>query len=468
MKKIYLIIILLICVVFSNAQTVKFMTTNDKTLEKVTSVNGLGYRLVGSRPAFFGAIGLGASDFSNEYQAINGNAQFAHIQSYFNNGGFGATGRFAFVGGGSNVSSGNYSATFGLGNLNSGSSAFATGQGNMVTQLFSIVSGSANKLLVGANNNQSMAVFGQGIYTTGTRGIVVGYNNTVKGGFQNAIFGSSNTVDSLYQGQAGTSITSQSVGAIGTTSSRLKGAYILVAGAGNVTLEDAYASSVIGGITDTIQQSSHSNIIGGWENKIKGDINLVATTESFKHSTYSSNIIGSMNSKIEGRNYNIGIYNSFKSKMTPSKTRGTNYQLNSVLIASEESSLDTVSGALVQGFDNHANNHGQVIIGNLAEVDARIATNSPQVKIFKIGGGSGTRTTPNVDRVRKDIFTVKLNGDVMSAGTNTASQFILSDLNTAPASATATGTKGEIRITSTYVYVCIATNTWVRSPLTTW
>ena len=49
-----------------------------------------------------------------------------------------------------------------------------------------------------------------------------------------------------------------------------------------------------------------------------------------------------------------------------------------------------------------------------------------------------------------------------------SSQFNLSALNTAPASATATGTTGEIRITSTFIYVCTATNTWVRASLSTW
>lgn len=57
-------------------------------------------------------------------------------------------------------------------------------------------------------------------------------------------------------------------------------------------------------------------------------------------------------------------------------------------------------------------------------------------------------------------------------GITTATQYKLSALNTAPASATATGTLGEIRITATYIYICTATNTatntWVRSPLATW
>lgn len=49
-----------------------------------------------------------------------------------------------------------------------------------------------------------------------------------------------------------------------------------------------------------------------------------------------------------------------------------------------------------------------------------------------------------------------------------ATQFKISALNTAPASATATGTIGEVRITANYIYVCTATNTWVRASLSTW
>jgi hypothetical protein len=57
---------------------------------------------------------------------------------------------------------------------------------------------------------------------------------------------------------------------------------------------------------------------------------------------------------------------------------------------------------------------------------------------------------------------------VANNGGFVAPSFTLTDLNTAPASSTATGTKGEIRITSTYIYICTATNTWVRAALSTW
>jgi surface protein len=49
-----------------------------------------------------------------------------------------------------------------------------------------------------------------------------------------------------------------------------------------------------------------------------------------------------------------------------------------------------------------------------------------------------------------------------------ADSYSVKTLNTAPSSATATGTTGEIRYTSSYIYVCTATNTWKRTALSTW
>lgn len=59
------------------------------------------------------------------------------------------------------------------------------------------------------------------------------------------------------------------------------------------------------------------------------------------------------------------------------------------------------------------------------------------------------------------------NGVLFSEGI-TSTQYRISSLNTAPSSATATGITGEIRITAGFIYVCTATNTWVRTALATW
>jgi hypothetical protein len=57
--------------------------------------------------------------------------------------------------------------------------------------------------------------------------------------------------------------------------------------------------------------------------------------------------------------------------------------------------------------------------------------------------------------------------DVLLRNIN-ASQYNITALNTAPSSTTATGITGEIRYTADFIYVCIATNTWKRSALSTW
>jgi hypothetical protein len=37
-----------------------------------------------------------------------------------------------------------------------------------------------------------------------------------------------------------------------------------------------------------------------------------------------------------------------------------------------------------------------------------------------------------------------------------------------PASSTATGTKGEVKYDASYVYICIATNSWIRITRAAW
>ncbi len=83
-----------------------------------------------------------------------------------------------------------------------------------------------------------------------------------------------------------------------------------------------------------------------------------------------------------------------------------------------------------------------------------IAIQRPVAGLLAItNGGSGAVTDSMLRDIRlRNLSALGLN---VTAGT-------------APASATATGTAGEIRITSTFIYYCTATNTWVRSALTTW
>ena len=75
-----------------------------------------------------------------------------------------------------------------------------------------------------------------------------------------------------------------------------------------------------------------------------------------------------------------------------------------------------------------------------------------------------------------DDNTVTFGNDLYDTAITGASVYIsnigslrLKAMQVAPATATSTGTVGMIRITATHIYVCTATNTWVRTGLlTTW
>ena len=95
------------------------------------------------------------------------------------------------------------------------------------------------------------------------------------------------------------------------------------------------------------------------------------------------------------------------------------------------------------------------VTGNVI-ANQNIYTNGNLLQIS--AGGNGATVIQINDSQGK--FT--LNGEVE------VESLSVSSLNTAPASATATGTLGEIRYTADYIYVCTATNTWKRTSLSTW
>ena len=63
---------------------------------------------------------------------------------------------------------------------------------------------------------------------------------------------------------------------------------------------------------------------------------------------------------------------------------------------------------------------------------------------------------------------VDARGDSVDLELGTSGIFSISTFATAPASASAGGTIGTVIITATHIYVCSASNTWVRTALTTW
>jgi len=141
--------------------------------------------------------------------------------------------------------------------------------------------------------------------------------------------------------------------------------------------------------------------------------------------------------------------------------------INGIGIVGISSNYNGVYGYSNQGagvFGKSENNSAGVF-------DIPLSNNSNVVDFRRAGVSQG-----NVDKegnlIIKRIIVNKTDYNELDKlqvnGSALCTQYKISALNTAPATATSTGTLGEIRVTGTHIYVCIATNTWVRTALTTW
>ena len=117
----------------------------------------------------------------------------------------------------------------------------------------------------------------------------------------------------------------------------------------------------------------------------------------------------------------------------------------------------TAIGESTTAFGRSSTSMGQFNILNTGDnATVYAATNTA----FSIGNGTNSSS-------RSDAFKVLFNGTTIIAGSVTSESLNVTALNAVPASATAAGTLGSIRLTADYIYVCVATNTWKRVFLAT-
>jgi hypothetical protein len=140
---------------------------------------------------------------------------------------------------------------------------------------------------------------------------------------------------------------------------------------------------------------------------------------------------------------------------------GSSNPLNKLTVVANDVFFQDSSGQLVITGATDINKSlsiGFDTTSNYAYMQSMLKGTSARPLILQPFGGnviSGTTTDNGVDKLQ-------VNGTILGT------QYKISALNTAPASTTALGTLGEIRVTATHIYVCTATNTWVRTALATW
>jgi hypothetical protein len=135
---------------------------------------------------------------------------------------------------------------------------------------------------------------------------------------------------------------------------------------------------------------------------------------------------------------------------------GTNVLLNNTIGGSNVGIGNSAGRYIADGTTPLTITKNSVFLGANTRALADNQTNQIVIGHNAIGLGSNSVVLGN------DAITLtRLRGQVNMGSMK------LDAMNTAPASATATGALGEIRVTATHIYVCTATDTWVRSALTT-
>ena len=121
-----------------------------------------------------------------------------------------------------------------------------------------------------------------------------------------------------------------------------------------------------------------------------------------------------------------------------------------------------------------------VAIGDLVKVDGEtvfyeVQSIDSDIQITLTSNYGGSTNTGLTYTITQDFYTnlkmIQINKGDKELAEILDRNFGLLDNNfpqSAPASAGAAGTKGQIAFASGYIYICVATNTWQRAAIATW
>jgi hypothetical protein len=320
--------------------------------------------------------------------------------------------------------------------------------------------GARSSTLGGSTNN---AVGPDSSVIGGTTSISTGANSSIMGGSYNATIG----VDASVIGGTKNEANGTESTIIGGSYNKAGGINAIVAGGtnNNASADD---SSIVGG-TYNKASGPKSSIVGGTTNNAESSDSSVVGGSTNTARGADSSVIGGLSSIALGTNSGVIGGNTNNANGINSSVIGGNINIAS-------GAASTVSG----GVGNEAPSYGEWVGGLYGTKYAPLGATVYMLgdRIFNIGNGIGP------DLASSDAFTVLKNGlatlpSVSNALIATGSvkaivtkEYINENCaqfkTTAPAGSGAPGNPGEIRITADYIYTCIATDTWVRSPVDTW
>lgn len=101
----------------------------------------------------------------------------------------------------------------------------------------------------------------------------------------------------------------------------------------------------------------------------------------------------------------------------------------------------------------------------ISELDA--LTNASGDDLLIIVDQPGTANAATNKITVRNMF-ANVNTNTVFKQVVTTNTLFVNISNSVPAEANSAGTQGELRVSNTFIYVCVAANTWVRVPISTW
>lgn len=322
-----------------------------------------------------------------------------------------------------------------------------------------------------------------------------GTNNTANGAQSYLLGGNHNTADGENSAVVGGSYNhaiGDNSGILGGNHNQTDGVRAVVVG-GNYNFATGIDSGVAGG-HHNLAEVSRTAVLAGYTNKATAEDAVVLAGYDNTASGVKSSVLGGFNNTATGTNSVVVGGNNNRSIGTNSVVVGghnnTSEGTNSVVFAGNNNTAsgtastvssgynNTASGTMAivsGGMGNEAKSYGEWVGGLYTTNYAPLSTTSfePTDRLFTVGNGTsdlnrsdallllknGLATLPSV--AIDDIASGSIKAIVTKEYIN--EKCLQFDFNAAaPTSTTATGTIGQIRYANNFIYICIATNTWVR------
>lgn len=284
---------------------------------------------------------------------------------------------------------------------------------------------------------------------SGTGNAAVGVNATVGGGTGNSAIGVTATV--------GGGTTNQAIGANSSV------------GGGSHNVSVAVCTSVFGGAyNDT--NGTNSSVGGGIYNSPVGNNSVVVG------GSYNSVSSVSIDGCVAGGSSNQVLLVCIDCNIAGGTYNVTN-ELNCTVSGGSKNLANGISAAISGGTSNTAKSYGEWVGGLFSTAYSPTSAIGVVVtdRLFTIGNGTAIETRSDALTVLKSGVGIlpSITNALLASGnektilTKEYGDATYSKFNTEPpASASAIGKLGEIRVTQTHIYTCIATNTWVKTTAT--